>query len=89
MVASVARIARLWLGALISAAAAYGVKRVLPFHRPELVGCVRAFGLRVGLSRVHQAAGDSSPRQPDSLATQTIVRRNKEIACQLTPSLCI
>ena len=47
VVASVARIARLWVGALISAAGAYGVKRVLPFHRPELVGvCVLSvFGL--------------------------------------------
>jgi putative peptidoglycan lipid II flippase len=45
--ASVARIARLWVGALISAAGAYGVRRVLPFHRPELVGvCVLSvFGL--------------------------------------------
>jgi putative peptidoglycan lipid II flippase len=47
VVASVARIARLWMGALIAAAGAYGVKRVLPFHRPELVGvCVLSvFGL--------------------------------------------
>jgi putative peptidoglycan lipid II flippase len=33
-----ARIARLWLIALLAAAAAYGIKRVLPFHRPLLVG---------------------------------------------------
>jgi putative peptidoglycan lipid II flippase len=47
VVASVSRIARLWVGALIAAAAAYGVKRVLPFHRAELVGvCVLSiFGL--------------------------------------------
>jgi putative peptidoglycan lipid II flippase len=41
IVASAARVARLWVGALIASACAYGVKRVLPFHRPELVGlCV-------------------------------------------------
>jgi putative peptidoglycan lipid II flippase len=35
------RIARLWLVALLAAAAAYALKRVLPFHRPLLVGpCV-------------------------------------------------
>jgi putative peptidoglycan lipid II flippase len=47
VVASAARIARLWVGALISAAGAYGVKRLLPFHRPQLVGvCVLSvFGL--------------------------------------------
>ena len=47
IVASVTRIARLWMGALISAAGAYGVKQVLPFHRPELVGlCVLSiFGM--------------------------------------------
>jgi putative peptidoglycan lipid II flippase len=47
VVASVSRVARLWVGALISAAFAYGVKRVLPFHRPEVVGlCVLStFGI--------------------------------------------
>jgi putative peptidoglycan lipid II flippase len=35
------RIARLWLVAVLAAAASYGIKRVLPFHRPLLVGpCV-------------------------------------------------
>ena len=35
------RIARLWLVAIVCAAAGYGIKRVLPFHRPLLVGpCV-------------------------------------------------
>ena len=44
VVASFPRIARLWVGALISAAGAYGIKRVLPFRRPELVGlCVLSF----------------------------------------------
>jgi putative peptidoglycan lipid II flippase len=45
--AAVTRIAKLWAGALISAAAAYGIKRVLPFHSPELIGaCVLSvFGL--------------------------------------------
>jgi putative peptidoglycan lipid II flippase len=44
---TVSRVARLWAGAVIAAVAAYGVKRVLPFHRPELVGlCVLSiFGL--------------------------------------------
>ena len=47
VVASVSRVARLWVGALIASACAYGVKLVLPFHRPELVGlCVLSiFGL--------------------------------------------
>lgn len=47
VVASVSRIARLWVGALLASAGAYGVKRVLPFHRAELVGvCVLSiFGL--------------------------------------------
>ncbi len=47
VVASATRVARLWVGALIASACAYGVKRVLPFHRPELVGfCVLSiFGL--------------------------------------------
>jgi putative peptidoglycan lipid II flippase len=35
------RIARLWLVAIVAAAASYGIKRALPFHRPLLVGpCV-------------------------------------------------
>jgi putative peptidoglycan lipid II flippase len=35
------RVARLWAGALVSAAIAYGVKLVQPFHYPPLVGlCV-------------------------------------------------
>ncbi len=34
------RVARLWMGALISAAVAYGVKRVLPLHNAILVGLV-------------------------------------------------
>jgi putative peptidoglycan lipid II flippase len=47
VVASVSRVARLWMGALVAAAVAYGVKRVLPFHRAELVGLVvlSTFGL--------------------------------------------
>jgi putative peptidoglycan lipid II flippase len=47
VVASASRVGRLWVGALISAACAYGVKLVLPFHRPELVGvCVLSiFGI--------------------------------------------
>jgi putative peptidoglycan lipid II flippase len=45
--ASASRVGRLWLGALISAAVAYGVKRVLPFHTPLPVGLVvlSTFGL--------------------------------------------
>ncbi len=45
--AHVSRVARLWVGALLSAAVAYGVKRELPFHRAELVGLVvlSTFGL--------------------------------------------
>src|SRR5580700_161314 len=36
-----ARIAKLWAVAVLAAAVAYGIKRVLPFHRPLLVGpCV-------------------------------------------------
>jgi putative peptidoglycan lipid II flippase len=32
------RLVRLWLVAIAAAAIAYGIKRVLPFHRPLLVG---------------------------------------------------
>jgi putative peptidoglycan lipid II flippase len=41
------RVARLWAGALVSAAVAYGVKLVQPFHYPPLIGlCVLStFGL--------------------------------------------
>jgi putative peptidoglycan lipid II flippase len=38
--ASASRVARLWLGALISGAVAYEVKRLLPFHKAILVGLV-------------------------------------------------
>jgi putative peptidoglycan lipid II flippase len=37
---SSSRVARLWVGALLSAACGYGVKRVLPFHYPWLGLCV-------------------------------------------------
>jgi putative peptidoglycan lipid II flippase len=42
-----ARVPRLWAGALIASIAAYGLKRVLPFHNPILVGLVvlSVFGL--------------------------------------------
>jgi putative peptidoglycan lipid II flippase len=41
------RVARLWLGALLSAAVAFEVKRLLPFHKAILVGLVvlPVFGL--------------------------------------------
>ena len=41
------RVARLWAGALVAAAVAYGVKLVQPFHYPPLIGlCVLStFGL--------------------------------------------
>lgn len=44
---SAARIAKLWVGALLAAACGYGLKRILPFHQPVLVGlCVLSvFGL--------------------------------------------
>ena len=39
--ADVSRIVRLWLVAILAAAIGYGIKRVLPFHKPLLVGpCV-------------------------------------------------
>jgi putative peptidoglycan lipid II flippase len=63
VVASVSRVARLWLGALIASACAYGVKRVLPFHRPELVGlCVLSiFGLGyLGCTRLLGVAAPGS-----------------------------
>ena len=63
VVASVSRVARLWLGALIASACAYGVKRVLPFHRPELVGlCVLSiFGLGyLGFTRLLGVAAPGS-----------------------------
>ena len=53
VLASGARIAKLWLAALLAAACGYGLKRVLPFHQPVLVGlCVLAlFGVAyVGLT---------------------------------------
>jgi putative peptidoglycan lipid II flippase len=35
------RLVRLWLVAILAAAIGYGIKRVLPFHRPLLIGpCV-------------------------------------------------
>jgi putative peptidoglycan lipid II flippase len=42
-----ARIPKLWTGAIIAAVIAYGLKRVLPFHMPILVGAVvlSVFGL--------------------------------------------
>ena len=41
------RVARLWAGAIVAAAVSYGLKRVLPFHIPVLVGLVvlSVFGL--------------------------------------------
>jgi putative peptidoglycan lipid II flippase len=63
VVASVSRVARLWVGALIASACAYGVKRVLPFHRPELVGlCVLSiFGLGyLGCTRLLGVAAPGS-----------------------------
>lgn len=40
------RIARLWLAALLAAIAGYGLKRILPFHAPLLIGLIvlPAFG---------------------------------------------
>ncbi len=51
------RVARLWAGALVAAAVAYGVKLVQPFHYPPLIGlCVLStFGL--GYLVVHQDGG--------------------------------
>jgi putative peptidoglycan lipid II flippase len=63
VVASVSRVARLWVGALIASGCAYGVKRVLPFHRPELVGlCVLSvFGLGyLGCTRLLGVAAPGS-----------------------------
>jgi putative peptidoglycan lipid II flippase len=38
---SILRVSKLWLAAIVSAAAAYGIKRMLPIHAPVLVGvCV-------------------------------------------------
>jgi len=47
VVASVPRVLRLWVSALIAAAFGYGLKRVLPFHNAILIGaCVLSvFGL--------------------------------------------
>jgi putative peptidoglycan lipid II flippase len=55
------RLIRLWLSAIVAAACAYGVKRVLPFHQPVLVGtCVLPiFGLAyLGFTRL---AGIEAP----------------------------
>jgi putative peptidoglycan lipid II flippase len=35
---SVPRVLKLWLAAIVAALIGYGIKRVLPFHRPLLVG---------------------------------------------------
>jgi putative peptidoglycan lipid II flippase len=47
VVYSASRVARLWVGSLIAAACAFGLKRVLPFHNAPLIGvCVLStFGL--------------------------------------------
>jgi putative peptidoglycan lipid II flippase len=47
VVYSISRVARLWVGALIAAACAFGLKHVLPFHNARLIGvCVLStFGL--------------------------------------------
>jgi putative peptidoglycan lipid II flippase len=61
---STSRVSKLWLAAIISAAAAYGIKRVLPIHAPILVGiCVLLpYGLlylllaqALGISTITQA----------------------------------
>ena len=61
VVASVARVARLWVGALISAAFAYGVKRALPFHRPELVGLCVLSTFGIGYLVCTRALGVAAP----------------------------
>ena len=61
VVASVARVARLWAGALISAAFAYGVKRALPFHRPELVGLCVLSTFGIGYLVCTRALGVAAP----------------------------
>src|SRR5580658_3661990 len=47
VVASVSRVARLWIGALLSAAFGYGIKRMLPFHAPHAawITVLSVFGL--------------------------------------------
>jgi putative peptidoglycan lipid II flippase len=61
VVASVSRVARLWAGALISAAFAYGVKRELPFHRPELVGLCVLSTFGIGYLVCTRAMGVAAP----------------------------
>jgi len=61
VVASVARVARLWVGALISAAFAHGVKRALPFHRPELVGLCVLSTFGIGYLVCTRALGVAAP----------------------------
>jgi putative peptidoglycan lipid II flippase len=61
VVASVSRVARLWAGALISAAFAYGVKRALPFHRPELVGLCVLSTFGIGYLVCTRALGVAAP----------------------------
>jgi putative peptidoglycan lipid II flippase len=47
VVASVSRVARLWTGALLSAAFGYGIKLMLPFHAPHSAWITVLLGLFV------------------------------------------
>jgi putative peptidoglycan lipid II flippase len=47
VVASVSRVARLWAGALLSAALGYGIKLTLPFHAPHAAWITVVIGLFV------------------------------------------
>jgi putative peptidoglycan lipid II flippase len=47
VVASVSRVARLWAGALLSAAVGYGIKLMLPFHAPHAAWITVVIGLFV------------------------------------------
>jgi putative peptidoglycan lipid II flippase len=47
VVASVSRVARLWAGAVLSAAFGYGIKRMLPFHAPHAAWITVVIGLFV------------------------------------------
>jgi len=55
------RVARLWAGALVAAAVAYGVKLVQPFHYPPLIGLCVLSTFGVGYLLFTRVLGVSAP----------------------------
>ncbi len=55
------RVARLWIGALVAAAVAYGVKLVQPFHYPPLIGLCVLSTFGVGYLLFTRMVGVAAP----------------------------